>query len=241
MQATSSTWKEIFRNPLHQEEIKLRIAGVEYFHDRIVDDSLVISGGMFDTFGIGNCAARQMDVEIYPQGTIPRQAEIRIFKRLVWFERSGSTTKAHYSEWLPNGVFYISTRQRNKISDTLTIHAFDAMLKAGAPFLAGPDYGTWPKTETQAATEIAAKMGTTLDPRCKLNNQFKIDYAVDENGDMTMTDILECIAVANCGNWIITDAGQLLLRKLTELPDETNYLVNEYGIPIQFGKVVLLV
>lgn len=233
MQKTSELWQELWKNPLVEEEIKLQIAGKEYTHEHIVDDSLHISGGMFESFDIGNCAARQMDVEIYPQGTIPKQAEIKIFKRL----KVGATV----SEWLPAGVFYISTRQRNKISGTLTIHAFDGMLKAGAPFLAGPDYGTWPKTETQAATEIAAKMGTTIDPRCKLNNQFLIDYAVDEYGEMTMTDILECIAVANCGNWIMTDAGQLLLVRFQDMPDETNYLVEEYGHPIAFGNVVILV
>lgn len=231
MQKTSELWQELWKNPLVEEEIKLQIAGKEYTHEHIVDDSLHISGGMFESFDIGNCAARQMDVEIYPQGTIPKQAEIKIYKRL----KVGTTV----SEWLPAGVFYISTRQRNKISDTLTIHAFDGMLKAGAPFLAGPDYGTWPKTETQAATEIAAKMGTTLDPRCKLNNQFPIGYAVDENGEMTMTDILECIAVANCGNWIMTDAGQLLLWRLSDIPEETSYLIEEHGKPIQFGKVVI--
>ena len=233
MQATSDLWKELWRNPLHEEETKLQIAGQEYLHDAIVDDSLIVSGGMFDSFDIGNCAARQLDVEIIPKGTIPKQAEIKIFKRLK--------VGAQVSEWKPNGVFFISTRQRNKISDTLTIHAYDGMLKAGAPFLGGPDYGTWPKSETQAATEIAAKMGTTLDPRTRLDNKFPIGYAVDENGDMTMTDILECIAVANCGNWIMTDEGKLLLVRFQDIPEETNFLVEEYGHPIQFGNVVILV
>lgn len=249
MQATSDLWKQLWENPLHEEETKLQIAGQEYNFSDIVDDSLKISGGMFDGFDIGNCAARQLDVEINPKGTIPKHAEIKVFKRLAVHETKVSNLEGvpeiehidQYSEWLPNGVFYISTRQKNRITEGLTIHAFDAMLKAGAPFLAGPEYGAWPRSETQVATEIAAAMGVTLDPRTKLDNKFPVGYPVDENGEMTMTDILEGIAVANCGNWIITDAGQLLLRKLGDIPEETNYLVEEYGHPIAIGGVVILV
>ena len=230
MQKTSDLWKELWKNPLHEEEVKLTIAGEEYTHADIVADSLKVSGGMFSQLDIGNCAARQIDVEIYPKGTIPRQAEIKVYKRLAYGEQA--------SEWIQNGVFFISTRETNKITDTLTIHGFDAMLKAGAVWLTPDyDYDNWPKTETEAAEDIAARMGVELDTRTKLNNQFPVDYPVDENGDMTMTDILEGIAVANWGNWIITDEGKLLLRRIGDEPEETNYLVTEYGAVIVFGGV----
>lgn len=234
MQKTSALWKTLWRNPLHEEETKLAIAGVEYTHADIVCETLVISGGMFSELDIGNCAARQIDVEIYPKGTIPRQAEIKVYKRLVCGEQA--------SEWLQNGVFYISTRQQNKITDTLTIHGFDAMLKASAVWLTQDyDYDDWPKSEKEAVDDIAARMGVKLDPRTKLDNRFMVEYPVDENGDMTMMDILEGVAVANYGNWIMTDTGELLLRKLGEEPDETYYLVEEYGDAITFGGVRILV
>lgn len=234
MQETSELWQSLWENPLHEEETKLTIAGTEYTHAEIVQDSLKISGGMFSQLDIGNCAARQIDLEVYPQGTIPRQAEIKIYKRLVFGEQA--------SEWLLNGVFYISTREKNKISGTLAIHGFDAMLKAGAVWLAqGYDLGNWPKTETEAAENIAARMGIKLDPRTNLNNRFPVDYPIGENGDLTMMDILEGIAVSNWGNWIITEAGDLLLRRLGEEPEETNYLVTQYGRPIQFGSVGIYV
>lgn len=234
MQKTSELWKELWQNPLHEEEVKLTISGTEYTHADIVDESLKVSGGMFSQLDIGNCAARQFDVEVYQKGTIPRQAEIKVYKRLVCGEQA--------SEWLPNGVFYISKREKNKITGTLTIHGFDAMLKAGDVWLTPEyNYDNWPKSEREAAEDIAARMGVKLDPRTKLDNGTPIGYPVDENGDLTMTDILEGIAVANWGNWIITDAGDLLLRRLGEEPAETNYLVTERGKPIQFGGVVLLV
>lgn len=234
MQKTSELWKTLWRNPLHEEEIKLNIAGTEYIHADIVDESLNISGGMFSELDIGNCAARQIDVEVYPKGIIPRQAEIKVYRRLVH--------GTQVSEWLQNGVFYISTRQQNKITGTLSIHGFDAMLKASAVWLTHDyDFDNWPKTESEAVDDITLRMSVKLDPRTRLNNQFMVEYPVDENGDMTMMDILEGIAVANCGNWIMTDAGELLLRRLGEEPSETNYLVEEYGSAITFGGVKILV
>lgn len=234
MQKTSETWKELWRNALHEEEVKLTIAGTEYTHADIVAESLKVNGGMFSQLDIGNCAARQIDVEIYPKGTIPRQAEIKVYKRLVCGEQA--------SEWLQNGVFYISTRQKNKITGTLTIHGFDAMLKAGAVWLTPDyDYDNWPKSEQEAAEDIAARMGVKLDARTKLNSVFPVEYPVGENGDLTMTDILEGIAVANWGNWIITEAGDLLLRRLGEEPEETHYLVDEHGDAITLGGVRIIV
>ena len=237
---TSALWKELWRNPRHEEEVKLTVAGVEYTHNAIVDNSLNITGGMFETFDIGNCAARQMDVVFFPNGTIPKRAEIKVEKRLVWHERTVSAVVEHASEWIPNGVFYISQRQKNKITGTLTVHCFDAMLKAGQVWLTA-DYAhtSWPKTENEAVTDIAARMGVTIDKRTHLDNRFPIGYPVDENGELTMTDVLEGIAVANYGNWIITEAGELLLVRIGDQPEETYYLVEQHGRPIQFGSVVI--
>ena len=56
-----------------------------------------------------------------------------------------------------------------------------------------------------------------------------------------MREILSYIAVSNAGNWIITDAGKLLLVGYGDLPEETNFLVTERGEAILFGEVRLLV
>lgn len=232
MQQTSELFKTLWLHPLHEEEIRLDIAGVSYYHDNIV--SVSVSGGVFDKPDIGNCASRQIDFEVMPQGEIPRQAQIKVFLRL----RLGN----QITEWIPQGVFFISTRSKNKIDGTLTIHGFDAMLKAGQVWLT-PDYAydNWPKTERDAVNDIATRMGVQLDPRTKLNNKYKVDYPVDGNGDMTMTDILECIAVANYGNWVMTNEGKLLLLRYGDIPPETNYLVTERGNAILIGGLRILV
>lgn len=232
MRLTSDLYKEILSNPNHHKETKLDVAGVEYGQENIV--SVRTSGGLFTTPGIGNCAARKIDLEILPTGDIPRQAQIKAFVRLALGEQR--------SEWLPKGVFFISTRAKDKRTGSLTITGYDAMLKAESVWLTS-DYDTknWPMSQREAVEDIAYRMGVAVDPRTVLTTSFPVDYPVDENGDLTMREVLGYIAVSNAGNWIITDEGKLLLVKYGDIPAETHYLVEENGFAITFGGDRILV
>ena len=55
------------------------------------------------------------------------------------------------------------------------------------------------------------------------------------------SEALGRIAVANAGNWTITDEGKLLLVGLNSMPAETHYLITETGSAITFGGVRILV
>ena len=92
-----------------------------------------------------------------------------------------------------------------------------------------------------AVNDIAARMGVTVDSRTQLNESFPVQYPVDDEGDMTMREALGRIAVANAGNWIITDDGKLLMVGLNSMPAESNYLITEGGSAITFGGVRILV
>lgn len=234
MHQTSALYQEILRNPAHEKEIKLDIAGVEYLQNLDEIISVSTSGGIFSRPDIGGCTSRQIDLEVYPKGDIPRQAKIRVFARL----KLGTQV----SEWIPKGVFFISTRHRDRRTGTLSIHGFDAMLKANAYWLT-TDYpeGYLPKTEVEAVQDIASRIGVQVDSRTSLNNVFPVNYDEAGNEDKTMTDILGYIAVANAGNWVISDKGELLLLKYGDIPPETNYLVTEDGDAITFGGVRILV
>ncbi len=226
MQATSTLYQTILANPGHRKEVKLVIAGVEYSHANIV--SVRTSGGLFQTVGIGNAAAREIDLGIIPIGTIPRQADIHVFVRLVLGDL--------VSEWLPKGQFFFSTRHRDPISGVLTVHGFDAMLKAEDTWLdESYDAENWPMPAAAAVADIAARMGVELDGRTALSTAFPVQYPVDSEGDMTMREVLGRIAVANAGNWIITDAGKLLLVPLGSIPEDSSFLVTETGSYITFG------
>ena len=234
MHNVSDLWRTLLASPGHRKEVKLVIAGVTYGEDKIVDGSLRIDGGLYSDFGIGNCCARQIDFEIYPQGTIPRQAQIEVYVRLVLGEQ--------VSEWIPKGVFFFSTRKTDRITGVLSVHGYDAMLKAEETWLdSSYDAETWPMPAATAVADIAARMGVAVDSRTVLDAAFPMQYPVDDEGDMTMREALSRIAVANAGNWIITDEGKLLLVGLNSMPAETNYLITEGGSAITFGGVRILV
>ena len=232
MQTTSNLYKSLLQNPDHEKEIKMVIAGVEYGMNNIVSCST--SGGLFSEPGIGNCASRQIDLEVFPVGTIPRQAKIQAFVRLVYGEQA--------SEWIPKGVFFISTRKRNKLTGTLTITGYDAMLKAEQTWLTSDyDTETWPMTQADALSDIAGRIGVAVDSRTVLSEEYPVEYPVGENGDLTMREVLSGIAVSNAGNWIITDTGKLRLIGYGDIPNETNLLVTEHGEAILFGGVRIIV
>lgn len=234
MHNVSDLWRTLLTSPGHRKEVKLVIAGVTYGEDKIVDGSLRIDGGLYSDFGIGNCCARQIDFEIYPQGTIPRQAQIEVYVRLVLGEQ--------VSEWIPKGVFFFSTRKTDRITGVLSVHGYDAMLKAEETWLdSSYDAKTWPMPAATAVADIAARMGVAVDSRTVLDAAFPVQYPVDDKGDMTMREALGRIAVANAGNWTITDEGKLLLVGLNSMPAETHYLITETGRAITFGGVRILV
>lgn len=234
MHSVSNLYLSLLADKNHRVETKLSIAGVEYSQADIVRDSLRVYGGLYSTFGIGNCSARQIDFEIIPKGDIPRQAEIKVYARLMSGEQ--------VSEWIPKGVFYFATRKTDRKTGVLSVHGYDAMLKAEQTWLdSSYDAETWPMPVWTAVDDIARRMGVAVDSRTQLNAAFPVQYPVDDEGDMTMREALGRIAVANAGNWIITDDGKLLLVGLNSMPAETNYLITEGGSAITFGGVHILV
>ena len=234
MHKVSNLFLTLLADKNHRVETKLSIAGVEYSQADIVKDSLRVYGGLYSAFGIGNCSARQIDFEIIPKSYIPRQAEIKVYARLVSGEQ--------VSEWIPKGVFYFATRKTDRKTGVLSVHGYDSMLKAEQTWLdSSYDAETWPMPVWTAVNDIAARMGVAVDSRTQLNAAFPVQYPVDSEGDMTMREALGRIAVANAGNWIITDEGKLLLVGLNSMPAESNYLITETGSAITFGGVRILV
>lgn len=233
MYATSDLYKTLLADPLHWKETKLDIEGTEYTEANIIS-AVIPSFKLYEKFGIGNCESRRLNLELFPIGFIPKQAKIKVFSRLVVGDQ--------VSEWIPQGEFFISTRKENKLTGALVIRAFDAMLKAEDTWLTEEyDLDDWPKTQREAVDDIAYRMGVEVDPRTVLSDDFPVDYPVDENGDLTMREVLSGIGVSNAANWIITIEGKLLQIGAADLPDETNYLVTENGNAITFGGVRILV
>lgn len=237
MHETSELYKSLWANPLRRVETKIDVAGAEYLKAEYPNAGFFycrIYGGALENPGFGSCASRTLELRILPSETIPRSAKIQVFCRL--------TAGDQISEWIKKGEFFVSRRERDKRTGIVTIKAFDAMLRANDVWL-NESYSAvnWPMSQEDAVNDIANRMGVEVDSRTVLPTEFPVDYPVDENGDLTMWNVLCYIAVSNAGNWIITDDGKLRLLVFGALPKETNYLVTEYGAAITFGEVRILV
>lgn len=231
MQETSTLYKTLLAGR-HKKEIMLKIAGVEYREPNIV--SISTSGRLFEELSVGNAVSRLLDMRIFPIGDIPRQAQVEIYVRL--------TNGAETSEWIPQGVFFFSRREMDKRTGVMTVQGFDAMLKTEQTWLdSSYDTENWPMSPAYAVADIAARMGVEVDARTTLSENFPVQYPVDEEGDMTMREVLQRLAVANSGNWIITETGKLRLIPLASIPAETSYLVTEDGDAIVIGGLRLIV
>ena len=234
MHSVTDLYRTLLADKNHRVETKLIIAGVEYGQADIVANSLRIYGGLYSTFGIGNCCSRQIEFQIFPKGDIPRQAKVQVFVRLSVGEQA--------SEWIPKGVFFFATRRLDKKTGVLSVNGYDAMLKAEETWLdSSYDAETWPMPVETAVNDIASRMGVSVDSRTVLDSNFPVQYPVDDDGDMTMREALSRIAIANAGNWVISDDGELLLVGLNSVPAQTNYLITNTGDAILFGGTRILV
>lgn len=223
-QTTSSLWKTLLRTKGTKKEYQFDINGTVYGPEREVEHS--VDAGLYEEFGIGNAATAKLTLKLYAD-SVPRAATIRRYVRL----KNGSQA----TEWLPKGVFF--TNRRSEEDGQWTVEAFDAMRKAERVWT--PDQSlTFPMTAPNAVAEIARIMQVQVDPRTQLDPSYTIDYPAN---DYTLRDELRFIAVAHAGNWVVTGEGKLLLVPLLSAPPETFYLVTEYGEPITFGGVGILV
>ena len=144
------------------------------------------------------------------------------------------------SEWLPQGIFYIDTRETSNNGSglrILKIHGYDAILFAEQYF---PDTDEeLPTLDTDVVDAIAEAMGVEVDARTYtlMTNGYTIPSVVG----YTMRDTLGYIAAMYVGSFIMTEEGKLRLVSILELPEETNYLIDNAGDAITFGGDRILV
>lgn len=223
-QTTSALWHDLLHKPGTEREFKFVINDVEYGKDAEVSHS--VESQLFEEFGIGNACCATLKLAVIADN-IPRAATIKRYLRLV----NGSQATA----WIPKGVFF--TNKRSRDGDYWEVEAYDAMRKADVVWEPSNSL-TFPMSMPTAVNLFCQMMGVKLDKRTALNSAYTIDYPAN---DYTVRNELCFIAAAHGGNWIITDAGKLLLVPLLSMPAETNYLITEYGDAITFGGVRILV
>jgi hypothetical protein len=232
MQTTSALYRSILADPDHWFESQLVIDGVGIF-DETQLFSISTSLEMFQDYPtIGKAVSGEVNIKMmFPDTTIPDMACLRPQVRVC--------NATDQSEWLPQGVYYVDTRERTKNDDgldVLTIHGYDAMLKAEQMFNGRI---TGDSVDIDMVNEIAYQLGVELDSRTTalMTAAFTIPFPVG----YTYREILGYIASMYVGCFILSDEGKLRLVSILELPEETNYLIDQIGDSITFGGDRILV
>lgn len=260
MYDVSETWREIAVDPFHKTEISVVVGESGRLineHGSVIlfggDAILVSQGGAeggyresqiisleteYNAFAeshpsVGACLSAELSLSMLkPAGEIPRMGIVAPYVRLT----DGVLT----SEWIPQGKFYIDTREYSNNDDGLevmTLHCFDAMLMTEQDY---PDTThAWPYTDADVVQEIADTIGVGVDPR----TWDLMDKAYDISAPLgySMREVLGNIGAMYAGNWVMNYDGDLLLIALNSFPAETNYIIDEYGDYITIGGDRLLV
>ena len=232
MQTTSALYNSILASDNHWFETRLVIDGVGTFGETelfAVSTNLEMFQG---SPTLGKAVAGEIEIKmLLPSVNIPTMATLR--------PQTRARDATRQSEWLSQGVYYIDTRERTKNNDgldILTIHGYDAMLRAEQMY-----HGriTGNSTDIQMVNEIAYQMGVSVDARTTalMTNAYTIPLPTG----YSYREVLGYIASMYVGCFIMSDEGKLRLVSLLELPHETNYLIDQIGNAITFGGDRILV
>ena len=233
MQTTSALYQSIISGDNHWFESRLVIDGVGTYGETDLF-SISTSHQMFHgSPTIGSAVAGEVTIKmVYPVGvTIPTMAKLMPQVRVC--------NATQQSEWLAQGIYFIDTRERT-VTDSgesiLELHGYDAMLKAEQMYNGRI---TGDSTDIQMVNEIAYQMGVSVDSRTTA--LMTAAYTIPLPTGYSYREVLGYIASMYVGCFIITDEGKLRLVSITELPPETNYLIDEQGDAITFGGDRILV
>ena len=226
-------WGTLIADPAHYFITKVSINGVTYTQDKIMEMSVDLRMFSDQQPGVGGCLSGELTLKMLnPSDAIPRMAEIIPYVCVT----NGSQTSAY----IPQGKYYIDTREITKNDDglpILSLHAYDAMLKTEADF---PDTLTsYPKVDTAVVNDIATAIGVTVDARTTA--LMTAGYSIGLPVGYSMREVLGNIAAMYAGNWVMSYDGELLLIAVNGIPPETNYLVDNSGDAITFGGYRILV
>lgn len=153
---------------------------------------------------------------------------------------AADSTEYVETEWIPQGVYYIDTREVTANQDgldVLTIHGFDAMLKGEQDYASNAVIGD--NYDTAYVLAIAGQMGVEVDPRTW--DIMGAGHIITFPLGYSCREILGYIAGIYIGCFVVTDDGKLRLVSLLTLPPETNLLVDAVGDVLVFGNDAILI
>ena len=241
MYSVSALWNTLIADTSHWFITKVSINGVTYTQDKIFDMSIEYRMFSESQPSVGGCLSAELTLKMLaPSAKIPRMAQVIPYVCV--------TNGAQTSEYIPQGKFWIDTRENSDNDDNLdvlTLHCYDAMLKSEADYPSSSH--SWPYSDINVVKEIACAMGlqssisatTGIDPRTIA--LMDKGYTLGLPAGYSMREVLSNIAAMYAGNWVMNYDGQLLLIAVNGIPPETNYLIDSQYDAITFGGDRILV
>lgn len=204
-------------------------------YDESVLSEVSTSGALFSSNEpeVGACVSREVTIKmLHPAGSITGMERIAVYSRLTDGER--------YSEWLPQGVFYLDSAEEDADDDNVRwvdIHGYDAMMFAEQDYPAETALD-WPAKDIDVLREIAAAMNVQIDSRTVelMTQGYPVQYT-----SYSLREYLSYIAAMYAGCFIISETGDLRLVCFWDIPKETRYLIDNSGYAITFGGERILV
>ena len=200
MQTTSQTWKTLWASGAAKLEARATIGGTTYTDE--ISAPVIRRALMQELPSVGNVVSATCLITLRTTNAIAPSAGVLVEMRLTDSDNS--------SEWLPAGTFYIAKRYRDPSGALLTLECYDALLKANAVWT--PSAGSWPRSMSSVAAELAALLGLTQDSR----NALAAYTMTEPEAGTTIRDALSAIGAANGGSWIVSPAGLLRLVPLRD-------------------------
>lgn len=197
MRQTSELYKEIVADRFHRVECKLLIDGVEYGENALV--SVETENNLFaeEAPSCGNAVSGTITAKLRTPNTIIRtKAKMELFARVTIGDLA--------SEWIPKGVYFLDTREKQKAKngeDTIIVlDGFDAILMGEQEYIPS---GDWPKPDAEVIEEMCWILGVecTWIPNKNFPIQKPIGYSVRE--------IIGYVAAMYGGSVTMDDSGKL--------------------------------
>lgn len=197
MVETSDLYKKIVEDRFHKVECKLLIDGVEYGEDDLV--SVETENNLFseEAPSCGNTVSGTITAKLRtPSSSIRTKAKMELFARVT----SGDLA----SEWIPNGVYFLDTREKQKAKngeDTIIVlDGFDAILMGEQEYKPS---GDWPKSDAEVLSEMCSILGV----ECVW--QPDKNFPINEPVGYSVREIIGYIAAMYGGSVTMDGSGKL--------------------------------
>ena len=189
-----------------------------------------------DTPEVGTVISGEIDIVMQkPTADIPRRAMLRPYIRATIRDFNEEENSTNTSEWIPQGTYFIDTKKVSHDSDgleTLTIHGYDSaiMFDVNYPSDSAHDY---PLLDTEMVQLLADSINVSVDDRTweVMTDGYMFPLPVGYSS----REVLQMIASAYAGSFVMTPQNELRLIQINEMPTETNLLIDHDGYVIVFG------